>query len=75
MFLCAPVAFAFAVVGFYRVVRSRRFNVLFWLFAVMIFYYLLTFVIYSVSLSLGAVHDDTDNPLHLFFRRRRGLCA
>ena len=45
MFLSAPVAFAFATVGLYRVIRLPKFNVLFWVFAVMIFYYLQTFVI------------------------------
>jgi hypothetical protein len=45
MFLCAPVAFVASVVGFYRSVKSRQFSVFFWLFAVMVVYYLLTFVI------------------------------
>jgi 4-amino-4-deoxy-L-arabinose transferase-like glycosyltransferase len=63
MFLCAPVAFAFAVVGFYRVVRSRRFNVLFWVFAVMVFYYLQTFVI---TLSRYPLARFTTIPTILF---------
>ncbi len=45
MFLCAPVAFIASIFGFYRSVRSKGFSVFFWLFAVMIIYYLLTFVI------------------------------
>lgn len=63
MFLSAPVAFAFAVVGFYRVVRSRRLNVLFWVFAVMIFYYLQTFVI---TLSRYPLARFTTIPAILF---------
>ncbi len=63
MFLSAPIAFVFALLGFYLVVRSRRFNVLFWLFAVMIFYYLLTFVI---TLSRYPLARFTTIPTILF---------
>ncbi len=63
MFLSAPVAFVFATVGLYRVVRSRRFNVLFWMFVVMVFYYLLTFVI---TLSRYPLARFTTIPTILF---------
>lgn len=63
MLLCAPVAFAASVVGFYRSMKSRQFSVFFWLFAVMVAYYLLTFVI---SLSRYPLARFTTIPTVIF---------
>jgi hypothetical protein len=63
MFVCAPVPFVASVVGFYRSVKSRQFSVFFWLFAVMVAYYLLTFVI---SLSRYPLARFTTIPTILF---------
>jgi hypothetical protein len=63
MLLCAPVAFVASVVGFYRSVKSRQFSVFFWLFAVMVAYYLFTFVI---SLSCYPLARYTTIPAVIF---------
>jgi len=63
MFMCAPVAFVPSVLGFYRSVKSRQFNVFFWLISVMVAYYLLTFVI---SLSRYPLARFTTIPAVLF---------
>jgi hypothetical protein len=63
MFLSAPVAFVASVVGFYRGVKSRQFSVFFWLLAVMVVYYLLTFVI---SLSRYPLARFTTIPAVIF---------
>ena len=63
VFLCAPVAFVASVVGFYRSVKARQFGVFFWLLAVMVVYYLLTFV---VSLSRYPLARFTTIPAIIF---------
>jgi 4-amino-4-deoxy-L-arabinose transferase-like glycosyltransferase len=63
MWLSAPLAFAFAAIGLYRVIRLRKFNVLFWLFVVMVCYYLQTFVI---TLSRYPLARFTTIPTILF---------